>query len=95
MKKSQFIETKIVAVLKEADARMKVEDICRKHKINMKRRVKRMLPKCTPEPLTVIDQPKMRCLGVQGFSPKPISEVITEVRARPQWLSHQNNVFAP
>lgn len=34
MKKSQFTETQIVAILKEADTGMKVEDICRKHKIS-------------------------------------------------------------
>jgi len=34
MKKSRFNETQIIAVLKEADAGMKVEDICRKHGIS-------------------------------------------------------------
>lgn len=33
MKKSRFTETQIVALLKEADAGMKVEEFCRKHGI--------------------------------------------------------------
>lgn len=34
MKKSRFSESQIIAVLKEADVGMKVEDICRKHGIS-------------------------------------------------------------
>lgn len=34
MKKSKFTETQIVAILKEADAGLKVADVCRKHGIS-------------------------------------------------------------
>jgi len=34
MKKSQFTETQIVSILSEADAGMKVQDLCRKHGIS-------------------------------------------------------------
>lgn len=34
MKKSRFTETQIVSILKEIDAGMKVEEICRKHGIS-------------------------------------------------------------
>jgi len=34
MKKSRFSETQIVSILKEADAGMKVADICRKHGVS-------------------------------------------------------------
>ena len=34
MKKTRYTETQIVAILKEADAGMKVSEICRKHGIS-------------------------------------------------------------
>lgn len=34
MKKSKFTETQIVSILKEADAGLKVGDVCRKHGIS-------------------------------------------------------------
>lgn len=34
MRKSKFSETQIVSILKEADAGMKVNDLCRKHGIS-------------------------------------------------------------
>ena len=34
MKRSRFTETKIISILKEADAGMQVKDICRKHGIS-------------------------------------------------------------
>ena len=34
MKKSRFNETQIIGILKESDAGMKVDDICRKHGVS-------------------------------------------------------------
>lgn len=34
MRKRRFSETQIVAMLKEADAEVKVDDLCRKHEIS-------------------------------------------------------------
>ena len=35
MKKSRFSESQVVAILKEADAGMKVSEVCRKHGISL------------------------------------------------------------
>ena len=34
MKRSRFTETQIISILKEADAGMKVKDVCRRHGIS-------------------------------------------------------------
>jgi putative transposase len=34
MKKSRFTESQIVSILKESDAGMKVEEVCRRHSIS-------------------------------------------------------------
>ena len=71
MKKSRFTESQVIAVLKESDSGMKVDDVCRKHGIDLSpNSTKNTMTMCNfaPSRKTTQTQPADNEKGLTGKS---------------------------